>query len=104
MAYIVVALGAGYALNASGESQYGRTRGVIAADQKSSFLAYVKRRHMRSSTSLERLSVGDVVPDSGVTYYDIPFGYGAASYRCSIIGGDILIVDPNTRRVVEVVK
>jgi hypothetical protein len=59
---------------------------------------------MRSASLIERVSVGDVLPQEGVTYYDIPFYFGVGLYRCAVIAGKAAIVDPRTDRVVEVIE
>jgi len=80
-----------------------REGGVIGSSQRSAFLAYVERRRMRSASSVEGVSAGDVLPQDGVIYYDIPLRFGAGLDRCAVIAGRAVIVDPETRRVVEVI-
>src|SRR5271170_1992418 len=57
---------------------------IIGADQRAAFLAYVGRRQMRLGSLLERVSAGEVLPEEGVTYYDIPLSFGAGLYRCAV--------------------
>ena len=52
---------------------------------------------------LKRMSVGDILPESGVRYYDIPLRYGAPFYRCVVIGDRVAIVDPSTGGVIQVI-
>jgi hypothetical protein len=47
--------------------------------------------------------VGDVLPDAGVTYYPVPPEYGVTQYRYTVIDNEPILVDPSTRRVVEVI-
>jgi hypothetical protein len=77
---------------------------IIGSDQRSSFLAYVARRQMRSASLVGKVSAGDVLPQEGVSYYDIPLGFGAGLNRCVFIAGKAAIVDPRTRRVIEVIE
>ena len=105
----VAALGASYAQNAfsgspNGSSDSDGAEVVIIVDQKPAFLDYVKRQQMRSGPLIGRVSVGDILPDSGVRYYDIPLRYGAPFYRCVVIGDEVVIADPSTGRVVQVVN
>ena len=108
LACVATLLGAGYALDATGRLRNG-ARGaedaevVIAADQRSAFLAYVRRRKMQTDPQIKRVSVGDTLPDSGVRYYEIPLRYGAPFYRCVVIGEEVVIADPSTGRVIQVV-
>ena len=102
------ALGASYAQNAlsgspKGSSDSDGAEVVIIVDQKPEFLDYVRRQQMHSGLLIRRVSVGDILPDSGVRYYDIPLRYGAPFYRCVVIGDEVVIADPSTGRVVQVV-
>jgi Protein of unknown function (DUF1236) len=58
---------------------------------------------MHSNPLVKRVSVGDLLPDSGVTYYDILLRYGAPFYRCVVIGEKTVIADPSTGRIIQVV-
>ena len=105
----VAALGAGYAQNAlsgspNGSSDSDGAEVVIIVEQKPAFLDYVKRQQMHSGLLVKTVSVGDILPDSGVRYYDIPLRYGTPFYRCVVIGDEVVIADPSTGRVVQVVN
>ena len=88
-----------YRLEAVGESPSA----MLAADQKAKFLAYVKRQRPISRSLSRRVSVGEVLPDSGLLYYDIPLSYGRGLLRFTIVDGETVIVDPTTSRAVEVI-
>jgi hypothetical protein len=108
LACAAVALGAIYAQNALSGSRDGSAGSdgaevVITVDQKPAFLAYVKRHQMHSDLLVNRVSVGQVLPDYGVIYYDIPLRYGAPFYRCVVIGEQVVIADPSTGRVIQVI-
>jgi hypothetical protein len=107
LACAAVALGAIYAQNALSGSRDGSGGSdgaeVITVDQKPAFLAYVKRHQMHSDLLVNRVSVGQVLPDYGVIYYDIPLRYGAPFYRCVVIGEQVVIADPSTGRVIQVI-
>jgi hypothetical protein len=56
-------------------------------------------------TAITRMSrVGAVLPESGVTYYDVPQEYGVRDYRYTVVNDRTVLVDPRTRRIVEVVE
>lgn len=57
---------------------------------------------MQSDPRLERVSVGDLLPELSARYYEIPLRYGAPFYRCAVIGEEAVIVDPSTGRVIQV--
>jgi hypothetical protein len=104
---LAAALGAGYALDASSALRDGRNGSegptvVITINERPAFLVYVRRRQMHSDPLLKRVAVGDVLPDSGVSYYEIPLRYGAPFYRCVVIGEEVVIVDPSTSQIIQV--
>jgi hypothetical protein len=108
IACAAVALGAIYAQNALSGSRDGSGASdgaevVITVDQKTAFLAYERQRQMRSDLLLKHVSAGDILPDSGVIYYDIPLRYGAPFYRCVVVGEQAVIADPSTGRVIQVI-
>ena len=47
--------------------------------------------------------VGDVLPAEGVTLYPVPPEYGVTRYEYTVVDNTPVLVDPGTRRVVEVV-
>ena len=53
----------------------------IAPDQRSAFREYIVRERVPDYTISERVVVGAVLPEVGVTYYDVPqtFGINALS-------------------------
>ncbi len=52
----------------------------------------------------EDVRIGAVLPEQGVTYYDVPPEYGARDYRYTIVNGRTVLVEPRTRRIVEIVE
>jgi hypothetical protein len=48
------------------------------------------------------VAVGDVLPTSGVHYHDVPPEYGSTRYRYTVVDHQPVLVDPYTRRVVQV--
>ncbi len=48
--------------------------------------------------------IGAVLPDEGVTYYDVPQEYGVRDYRYTVVNGRTVLVEPRTHRIVEVVE
>jgi hypothetical protein len=39
-----------------------------------------------------------------VTYYDVPQEYGASEYRYTVVNGRTVLVEPGSRRIVEIVE
>ena len=81
----------------------GAVRGILGADQRPRFHEYVVREHRPSYRVREEVRVGAVLPEAGVTYYEVPAEYGVRGYRYTVVNDRTVIVDPRTRRVVEVI-
>jgi hypothetical protein len=67
------------------------------------FREYVIREHVPTYTVPDRVIVGAVLPDTGVTYYDVPQTYGVTPYRYTVVNGETVLVEPRSRRIVQIV-
>jgi hypothetical protein len=76
----------------------------IAVDQRPAFREYVVRERIPNYTISDRVVVGGVLPETGVTYYDVPQTYGATPYRYTVVNGSTVLVEPRSRRIVQVVE
>jgi hypothetical protein len=76
----------------------------IAVDQRPAFREYIVRERVPSYTIPDRIVVGGVLPEDGVTYYDVPQSFGVTSYRYTVVNGQTLLVEPRTRRIVQVIE
>jgi hypothetical protein len=81
----------------------GGVAGLLGVDQRPRFHEYVVGRHPRSFRYEEPVVVGAVLPPAGVDYYAVPPEYGATEYQYAVVDGHTVLVDPRTRRIVEVV-
>ena len=52
----------------------------------------------------DRVIVGGVLPETGVIYYDVPQTYGVTPYRYTVVNGQTVLVEPRSRRIVQVVE
>ena len=52
----------------------------------------------------DRVVVGGVLPETGVTYYDVPQTFGVTPYRYTVVNGRTMLVEPRSRRIVQVVE
>jgi hypothetical protein len=75
----------------------------IAVDQRPAFREYIVRERVPNYTIPDRVVVGAVLPESGVTFYDVPQTFGATSYRYTVVNGETVLVEPRTRRIVQVI-
>ena len=82
----------------------GGVAGVLGVDQRPRFRSYVVERHVPSYQYREDVRVGAVLPEEGVTYYDVPPEYGVREYRYTVVNDRTVLVDPRTHRIVEVVE
>jgi non-ribosomal peptide synthetase component E (peptide arylation enzyme) len=76
----------------------------IAVDQVPAFRQYIIREHVPDYTIPDRVVVGGVLPETGVTYYDVPQTFGITPYSYSVVNGRTILVEPRTRRIVQVVE
>ena len=76
----------------------------IAVDQRPAFREYIVRERVPNYTIPDRVVVGGVLPEAGITYYDVPQTYGATPYRYTVVNGRTVLVEPRTRRIVQVVE
>ena len=74
----------------------------IATDQRPAFREYIVRERVPNYTIQDRVVVGTVLPETGVTYYDVPARFGASPYRYTVVNGETVLVEPRSRRIVEV--
>jgi hypothetical protein len=76
----------------------------IAVDQRPAFREYIVRERVPTYTIPERVIVGGVLPEAGITYYDVPQTFGATPYRYTVVNGRTVLVEPRSRRIVQVVE
>jgi hypothetical protein len=76
----------------------------IAVDQRPAFREYIVRERVPNYTIPDRVIVGGVLPETGVTYYDVPQTFGATPYRYTVVNGRTVLIEPRSRRIVQVVE
>jgi len=75
----------------------------IAIEQRPAFREYVIRERIPDYSIPEEVVVGGILPEAGVTYYDVPQTFGATPYRYTVVNGQTVLVEPRSRRIVQVV-
>ena len=101
------AMAAPIAAQAQGTVTTGIVRGGdegIAVEQRPAFREYIVRERVPNYTIPDRVIVGGVLPEVGVTYYDVPQTFGPTSFRYTVVNGKTVLVEPRTRRIVQVVE
>jgi hypothetical protein len=114
IAAIAAVIGAPVAAQAQSEMTTGLARGgpvvvdqnveAIDVDQLPAFREYIVREHVPNYTIPDRAIVGNVLPETGVTIYDVPQAFGVTRYRYTVVNGQTVLVEPRTRRIVQVVN
>lgn len=81
----------------------GGVNGILGIEDRPRFHHYVEERHYPSYRYEGPVRVGVELPEAGVTYYEVPAEYHVHGYRYTVINDQPVLVDPHTRRVVEVI-
>ncbi len=82
----------------------GAIAGGIADQQQPEFRQYVTTQHVPSYTYKEEVHVGAVLPESGVTLHEVPAQYKVKGYRYTVVNNTPVLVDPSSRKIVQVIK
>jgi hypothetical protein len=82
----------------------GTIGGILGVDTRPRFQEYVIREPRPVYQYSGEVSVGAVLPEQGVTYYEVPAEYNAPGYQYTNINGRYVLVEPRTRRVVDVIR
>jgi len=82
----------------------GGVNGILGVDARPRFHRYVVDEHRPSYRYEGDVRVGAVLPEAGVTYYEVPAEYGVREYRYTVVNDRPVLVDPRSRRIVEVVE
>ena len=81
----------------------GTVGGILGVDDRPRFREYVVRERRPSYRYSEELRVGAVLPETGVSYYEVPEEYHAPGYRYTYVNERPVLVEPRTRRIVEII-
>jgi hypothetical protein len=82
----------------------GGVAGVLGVDQRPRFRTYAVEQRHPSYQYRDEVRVGAVLPEAGVTYYEVPAEYGVREYRYTVVNGRTVLVEPRTRRIVDIVE
>ncbi|WNV08181.1 DUF1236 domain-containing protein [Tardiphaga sp. 709] len=75
----------------------------ITVQERPAFREYVVRERVPTFTVPDRIVVGTTLPDAGVTYYDVPQTVATTPYRYTVVNGQTVLVEPRSRRIVQVI-
>jgi uncharacterized protein YcfJ len=82
----------------------GAIVGGIADQQQPEFRTYVTTQKVPSYTYKEEVRVGAVLPESGVTYHEVPAEYKVKGYRYTVVNNTPVLVEPSSRKIVQVIR
>src|SRR5215213_2506555 len=82
----------------------GGVAGLLGIEERPRFQQYVVRQNVPSYRYQEEVRVGAVLPSSGVTYHEVPAEYGVRNYRYTRVNNRIVLVEPSTHRVVQIIE
>lgn len=82
----------------------GAVVGGIAGDATPRFKTYVQAHEVPSYRYREDVRVGVVLPESGVTYREVPAEFGTKGYRYTVVNDRTVIVEPKTRKIIQVIE
>lgn len=81
----------------------GAIVGAIAGSAQPQFQEYVVEQRHPVYRYDGSVAVGAILPDAGVEYYVVPDRFGPTEYRYTIVNDHTVLVDPRTRRIVQVI-
>ena len=81
----------------------GTVGGILGVEDRPRFREYVVHERLPSYRYNGEFIVGAVLPDSGLTYYDIPGEYHVQGYRYAYVNDHAVLVDPRTRVIVQII-
>jgi len=82
----------------------GTVGGILGVDTRPRFREYVVRERRPSYRYREDVRVGVVLPEEGVTYYEVPAEFNAPGYQYTYVNERPVLVEPRTRRIVEIIE
>ncbi len=79
--------------------------GVFGVEERPRFREFVVRERRPSFALRGPVRVGVVLPERGVEFYEVPPEYRAKpGYRYAVVNDRPVLVEPRTRRIVEVIE
>jgi hypothetical protein len=81
----------------------GTVGGILGVEDRPRFREYVVRERHPSYRYDNDFRVGAMLPESGVIYYDVPADYHVTGYRYTYVNDHAVLVDPRTRRIVQII-
>ena len=93
----------GAAVGAVGGAAVGAMTGGIAAENRTEFRTYVTQQRVPSVAYREKVVVGATLPET-VTFREVPARYGKTEYRYTVVNDQTVLVEPKTRKIVQIIE
>ncbi|OYW60597.1 MAG: hypothetical protein B7Z40_19795 [Bosea sp. 12-68-7] len=77
--------------------------GGTMIDDSPRFRTYVLEQRVPSYRYEQTVIVGVILPEQGVVYREVPAEYGAQGYRYTVINDRAVVIEPGTRRIVQII-
>ncbi len=81
----------------------GTANGILGVDRRDRFRIYARGERRPSFAYRGAVRIGTVLPEDGVVYYDVPPEFALPNYSYTVVNDHPVLVDPRSRRVVEVI-
>lgn len=85
------------------EAAVGTANGILGVDRRDRFRIYALGERRPSFAYAGSVRVGTILPEDGVVYYDVPPEFALPNVNYTVVNDHPVLVDPRTRRVVEVI-
>ena len=81
----------------------GTANEILGIDRRERFRIYTRGERRASFAYDGKVRVGAVLPEDGIVYYDVPPEFALKGYNYTIVNERSVLVEPGTRRIVEVI-
>ncbi|GJE52115.1 hypothetical protein GOFOIKOB_5183 [Methylobacterium tardum] len=82
----------------------GTANGILGVDRRERFRIYALGEHRPSVALPGPVRAGTVLPEDGIVYYDVPREFALPEYSYTVVNGHPVLVEPASRRIVEVIE
>jgi hypothetical protein len=83
----------------------GTVGGILEIENRPRFREYVVREHRPTYRYSDEVRLGAVLPGRGARFYEVPAEYHVRpGYRYTIVNERPVIVEPRSRRIVEIIE
>jgi hypothetical protein len=88
-----------------GALPYAAQAQFFRVEERPRFHEFIVKQHHESFRFKEEVRVGGILPEVGVTFHEAPGEYHVKpGYRYAVVNDRIVIVDPRTRRIEEIIE